>query len=197
MYTVMDLFCGIGGFSYGFKLASKFNIVLGVDSWDVALNTFQKNNQGTETEKERIEFIDDSFWTMYTNRVDVILAGPPCQGFSMSGKRDISDKRNNLVTELIRVVSLVKPKIVVVENVVGLLSMKTPRGKYVKEEIKNMFNKIGYKVDYKILTASDYGAPQQRKRVIFIASQMDNIRFPEPTHGEGLEKVITVGDAIR
>ncbi len=195
-YNVIDLFCGIGGFSRGFEMTGNFETILGVDCWNVALDTFKINHEKSKFVENDIKLLDKNFWKDYINKVDVIIAGPPCQGFSMSGKRDVLDERNDLVKEVIRVASILKPKIVIVENVVGLLSMKTHDGKNVKEEIMSGFKKLGYNVEYKVLTASDYGVPQNRKRVLFIASKGEKIIFPQPTHGDKLKRVVTVGDAL-
>lgn len=194
-FKVIDLFCGIGGFSYGFTMTDNFDVVLGADIWNVALDTFKKNHSGTELLNEDLTTLPDEYWTKYKNKIDVIIAGPPCQGFSMNGKRRKDDKRNSLFEEVVRVTKIIQPKIVVIENVVGLLSMTTLDGKDVKELIVEEFNKLGYNVKYKVLNAADYGVPQQRKRVIFIISKPDyNIEYPQPMYTE--ENYITVGQAI-
>lgn len=194
-YKIIDLFCGVGGFSYGFEMTKKFRTVLGVDCWNVALDTFKLNHHATNICQEDIKLLDEKFFSKY-NGADVIIAGPPCQGFSMAGRRDVLDERNNLFKEVIRVVTIVRPKVVVIENVVGLLSMTTPDGKDVKAEITRELSELGYYVNHKVLTASEHGVPQNRKRVIFIASLKDNVQFPEPTHGEGKKPFVTVGDAL-
>lgn len=196
MYNIIDLFCGIGGFSYGFEMTKSYKTILGIDSWNVALETFKINHSSTETREDNIKNLDESFFSSYIGVVDVIIAGPPCQGFSMSGKREVLDERNNLFNEVIRIAKIVKPKIVVIENVLGLLSMTTPDGINVKEAIILELEKIGYKVGCEVLTASEYGVPQNRKRVVFIASLMNNIIFPKPKFGKNGNKIVTVGDAI-
>lgn len=196
MYKIIDLFCGIGGFSYGFEMTKKFKTVLGVDFWNVALDTFKLNHPSTNVAQGDIKELDEKFFKKYKNNVDVIIAGPPCQGFSMAGKRDVLDVRNSLFKEVMRVVKVVQPKVVVIENVVGLLSMTTPEGEEVKDEIEKDLRELGYFVNHKVLTASEYGVPQNRKRVIFIASKMDNIKFPVAKYGEGKQPVVTVGDAL-
>ena len=188
--NVIDLFCGIGGFSKGFEKAG-FNIVLGIDNWDVALETFEKNHNNSKILNADVREIKDEYYEQFKDKTDIIIGGPPCQGFSMSGKRDINDKRNTLFEEMIRAVSIVKPKVVVMENVVGLLSMKNPDGKLVKETIKEKFNELGYNVESRILDASEHGVPQARKRVIFIGSRIGDVGFPEPQ-----SKKVTVGDAL-
>jgi len=204
--NVIDLFCGIGGFSYGFQMAG-FNIVLGIDMWDVALKTFRKNHSNTEIFNADVTGLPDSFFEKYKNRIDVVIAGPPCQGFSMVGKRDPEDPRNTLFGEVIRITSLVKPKAVVIENVPGLLSMKTAAGEPVVNAIKRGFKELGlgYKVKYKVLNAADYGVPQSRKRVIFIISKNNGVDFPEPEYGKEIEtnlggktlkRWVTAGEAL-
>ena len=192
-FSCVDLFCGIGGFSKGFEKVG-FQILFGIDNWDVALRTFQKNHTNVEAINADLREIKDDFYKKYSNKVDVVIAGPPCQGFSMSGKRNINDKRNTLFEEVIRSVKLLKPKIVIVENVVGLVSMKTPEGELVKNIIYNKLNELGYSVESKVLNASEFGVPQARKRVIFIGSKIGKIGFPEPkkykvTVGEALENI--------
>ena len=191
-YRIIDLFCGIGGFSYGFEMTKKFETILGVDFWDVALSTFSRNHPKTNVVQGDVTKLENSFFEEYAGKADVVIAGPPCQGFSMSGKRDVFDVRNSLFHEVVRIVSVVQPKVVVIENVVGLLSMVTPDGKAVKDEIENDLRALGYEVQHKVLLASDYGVPQNRKRVIFIASKKNNIVYPLPT----VEKPVTVGDAL-
>lgn len=196
MYKIIDLFCGIGGFSYGFEMTKQYTTVLGVDFWDVALKTFQLNHPSTKVMQGDIRQLQEDFWKTYQGKADVIIAGPPCQGFSMAGKRDVLDERNNLFKEVIRVVKTVKPKVVVIENVMGLLSMTTPKGADVRGEIEKELRELGYFVESRVLTASSYGVPQNRKRVIFIASLKDNLQFPIEEYGEGRKPIVTVGDAL-
>ncbi len=196
-YKVLDLFCGIGGFSYGFEMTNKFEVVAAADIWDVAINTYKLNHinkNNIEILLQDLTELNPAFWKKYEKKIDVIIAGPPCQGFSMSGKRDTNDKRNSLFEEVIKISEVVKPKYVVIENVVGLLSMDTPEGRHVKDLIKSEFNRIGYNVEYRILNAADYGVPQARKRVVFIASQKYKISFPKPKYKES--EYVTVGNAL-
>jgi DNA (cytosine-5)-methyltransferase 1 len=180
MLKVIDLFCGIGGFSYGFLMTDKFEVVLGADVWDVALKTFENNHKGTNLLNVDLTELPDTYWKDINIECDVIIAGPPCQGFSMSGKRQSDDERNSLFKEVVRAAKALEPKFIVIENVVGLLSMRNQDGVYIKEIIYKEFEKIGYKVKHKILNAADYLVPQARKRVIFIASKNYDINFPEP-----------------
>lgn len=189
-FKFIDLFCGIGGFSKGFEMAG-FDILCGIDNWDVAIKTFQNNHDNTEGILADLTKLDDNFFIKYDNKVDVIIAGPPCQGFSMCGKRETGDERNKLFNEVVRAVKIIKPKVVIIENVVGLLSMNNINGDSVKDIIIEEFNKLNYAVNYKILDASDYGVPQKRRRVIFIASIIGEVNFPKSKN-----KIVTVKDAL-
>lgn len=189
-YSVIDLFCGIGGFSKGFEKMG-FDIVLGIDNWEVALKTFKKNHKNSKYFLKDLREISKEEYSKFNNKVDVVIAGPPCQGFSMSGKRDINDSRNTLFEEVIRCVKYVNPKIVVIENVVGLLSMKNPDGKFVKDLVVEKLFELGYETKFKVLDASDYGVPQARKRVIFIGSRIGKIDFPSPEKNK-----VDVGNAF-
>lgn len=195
-YKVIDLFCGIGGFSYGFESTNEFEVVCAADIWDTAINTFKKNhiNKNIDVLLQDLTTLDINYWNKYQNSIDVIIAGPPCQGFSMSGKRTIGDKRNTLFEEVINIADRVHPKYVVVENVVGLLSMKNTDGTLIKDMIVSEFKRIGYSVTYKVLNAADYGVPQARKRVVFIASKNMPITFPKAKYEES--NYVTVGDAL-
>lgn len=193
-YKVIDLFCGIGGFSYGFEMTKKFEVVIGADIWNVALNTFKTNHKNTKLINEDLTKMDEHFWDEYKGKIDVIIAGPPCQGFSMSGKRQVGDKRNSLFEEVVRITSVVQPKYVVIENVVGLLSMKNSEGQDIKELIKSEFNNLGYNAQYKVLNAAEYGVPQARKRVVFLISKDYPLVYPKPYLDE--KHFVTVGDAL-
>jgi len=187
-YTVVDLFCGAGGLTLGFRLAG-FKPLLAIDINHEAMLTYRRNNPDVIAIEEDIHKVDaERALDRISNKfgdatVDVIVGGPPCEGFSIAGDRDPNDPRNRLFEELIRFVKVMKPKIVVMENVKGLLSMKDPNGTLTVHRIIKSFNDIGYKVKYKVLNAADYGVPQIRERVFFIATRLDvPILFPEPTH---------------
>ena len=126
MMNVIDLFCGCGGFSYGFASAG-FNIVLGIDVWSDAIETYLHNHKSAKALTQDITTITPDqlleHAAITADDVDVIIGGPPCQGFSISGKRLIDDPRNKLYKSFVEMVSAIQPKVFVMENVPGLLSM--------------------------------------------------------------------------
>lgn len=122
--TVVDLFCGCGGFSKGFVDAG-FDVLAGVDVWDKAIETYNKNNDHEGLCKDLTKYTPKDFEKdTKIKKFDVLIGGIPCQGFSMGGKRDVNDKRNNLFLEYIKYLNHFKPKAFLIENVIGILSMK-------------------------------------------------------------------------
>jgi len=182
---VLDLFSGCGGLSYGFMQAG-FGIVGAIDNWKDALDTFEKNHAGSVVKLVDLGNFDKADLKQF-GEVDVVIGGPPCQGFSISGKRDPNDPRNKLYRGFVKIVEELKPKAFVMENVPNLVS--TESGK-IKDMIIQNFNDLGYEVKYKVLLASDYGVPQNRRRVIFVGTRGDNLfRFPEGKHKDKEDKV--------
>lgn len=196
--NVIDLFSGCGGLSYGFEMAG-YNILLGIDNWKDSLETFRCNHKNSKILCEDISKIskENIISIIGKERVDVIVGGPPCQGFSLAGKRDHNDDRNKLVLDYVKMVSNIKPKFFVMENVLGILSMKDKEGELVIENLKKEFSKAGYKIFYKPLYAHYYGVPQKRQRVFIVGNCLGiDFVFPEPTHDGVKNKFITVRDAI-
>lgn len=197
-YTVLDLFSGAGGLSRGFMDAG-FNVVLGVDFDDAALKTFKENHGKAEVMK--LDLFDHNniykiqeFLQKKEIRLDVLVGGPPCQGFSLAGKREENDDRNKLYTAMVKTAELLKPKVVVLENVPGLLTLY--KGK-AKQQILNDFKNLGYKMDVQILYAPEYGVPQIRKRAFFVGILTDdeyNFKYPTPYLDE--EHFVTCEEAI-
>jgi len=172
---VLDLFAGCGGFAKGFEDAG-FIIKDFIEIWDVAIKTHNINFPDSRLVYKDIYDVKEENLDYY----DVVIGGPPCQGFSLAGKRRREDKRNILWMQYLKVVDIVKPKICVMENVLGILSMKNQEGKFVIKEIFNQFKKRGYKVQAKILCSSNYGVPQKRRRVIIVANKTENeFKYPE------------------
>lgn len=165
-YTVVDLFCGAGGLSYGFEQAG-CRVLIGVDNDKAALETFERNHKKSKGILRDITEISgkDILDIADTNGVDIIVGGPPCQGMSLSGLRKFDDSRNKLYLSYIRLVDELRPKAFVIENVPGLVSLF--KGE-IKNKIISRLSELGYKVNYEILLASDFGVPQNRKRVFFV-----------------------------
>lgn len=185
--TVIDLFCGAGGMSEGFRQAG-FNVVWANDFEEKFCKTHSLNHKGCKSVSGDIRKITSERIRKDIGKktVDVIIGGPPCQGFSHAGKRDKKDPRNSLFMEFIRIVKDLQPKWIVMENVLGILTMTTEKGESVKDIIKNELEHAdGYKVKFFKLTSSNYGVPQKRRRVFFIATNTGKaIEEPEQTHSE-------------
>lgn len=189
---VLDLFSGCGGLSFGFENAG-FQIVAGIDNWEDALITFQHNHSGAKIFNLDLGTPDINHLKKKIGSVDVVVGGPPCQGFSISGNRNVDDPRNKLYKGFVKIVEAFKPKVFVLENVPNLVSMASGQ---IKDEIIRNFQSLGYSVKYKVLLASDFGVPQNRRRVIFVGVRGQNtFDFPEPYFKNDSEKVST-SDAI-
>jgi len=192
-YSFIDLFSGAGGLLRGF-LDAGYVAVSSVEIWEPAIQTHIHNYPLVPLIADDIRNISKTQLNLFKDSVDVVIGGPPCQGFSTIGKRLVKDPRNELVFEFIKFVSEVKPKVFLMENVRGLLSSD---GGKVKNAIETEFREIGYRVDSKVLCAADYGVPQIRKRVFFIGFKEElNVQpsFPIPTHTKC--EYETVGTAI-
>lgn len=190
-FNVLDLFSGAGGMAEGF-LQAGFEIPYASDKSEQAAKTYiNRHNQlgfpvnyycgdvaKLATPEILKQFLKNDF-----DQIDVICGGPPCQGFSLAGQRNPDDVRNLLVKSYIKILSQVKPKYFVMENVLGILSAqfseysglnKTYKNKKVIEVLKNEFKSIGYsQVEIKTLDASGFGVPQRRNRVIFLGTRDD------------------------
>lgn len=177
-YNAIDLFCGAGGLSYGFEKAG-FNILLGIDNDAKALETFEANHNGAKTICGDITKIGEKdIRSIIGNKtIDVIIGGPPCQGFSLSGPRNFDDPRNKLYLSYIRLVEEIKPRAFVIENVPGLVGLFNGE---VKDNIIKRLSELGYTVKYRILCAADYGVPQNRKRVVFVGLKKGEKEFTYP-----------------
>lgn len=170
--NVIDLFAGAGGLSKGFMDAG-YNVLVGVDNDQAALNTFKLNHVGAEVLNSDLSLKEtfDEIKKIAGNRsIDVVIAGPPCQGFSLTGPRQFDDPRNKLYLAVLELVKQYQPKGFVIENVPGMATMY--KGE-VKNEILRRFNAMGYNVSCKILCAADYGVPQLRRRLIFMGIRKD------------------------
>ena len=190
-YKVLDLFSGCGGLSYGFECAG-FHIVAGVDNWEDALVTYRANHKNSKGILLDLSNFEPAKLHENIGDVDVVIGGPPCQGFSLSGKRDPKDPRNKLYKGFVDVVKEFKPKVFVLENVPNLASMDNGK---IKDAIIEEFSVLGYHVKYKVLLASDYGVPQNRRRVIFVGSIYDDsYEYPLPSNSD--ENRVTTYEAL-
>ncbi len=196
-YTVLDLFSGAGGLSRGF-LDAEYNVVLGVDFDDMALKTFKENHGSAEAMKLDLFNHDnickiEEFLKERSIKLDVLVGGPPCQGFSLAGPRNVEDKRNNLYTAMVKLAERVKPKIVVLENVLGMLRLYEGKG---AQRIIDDFSDLGYKIKPQVLYAPDFGIPQIRKRVFFVGilDSDEYFEFPVPIYNK--DEYVTCEDAI-
>ncbi len=166
---MIDLFCGAGGLSLGFAQEG-FVTYLANDIQDVCVDTYAHNHP--ETPRSRIvlgdikeKIVDHIDELLQGGKVDIIVGGPPCQGFSMANRqRLIEDPRNKLYKYFVQTVSKAQPPFFVMENVKGMLS--------VKDQVIDDFQKIGYQVSAHILNAKDFGVPQNRERLIYIGNRV-------------------------
>ncbi len=188
---VLDLFSGCGGLSYGFEQAG-FHIVAGVDNWSDALVTYGNNHKNSKTILTDLGNFNPADLEKQIGKVDVIIGGPPCQGFSLSGKRNPDDPRNTLYKGFVKAVAFFRPQAFLLENVPNLASMN--HGK-IRDALINDFSELGYHVQYKVLLASDYGVPQNRRRVVFVGTLCDvPFNYPEPQFNDSKKR--TTSDAI-
>lgn len=181
--NVIDLFCGCGGMSKGLTDAG-LNIIAGIDIWDIAIDSYQKNQTHLGICADLRELSPEKFDSLYNTdkkSVDVIVGGPPCQGFSIAGHRDSNDPRNSLFMEFVKYLQFYRPKAFIMENVIGILSMKTNTGEKVIDIIMEQFEQ-DYNCIICKLYASDFEVPQNRRRTIIIGVRKDlNIIPIEPT----------------
>lgn len=193
--NAIDLFAGCGGLSKGFMDAG-FDIIVGVDNDQAALNTFALNHNGAiplNADLSKQETFDEIVRIAGNRSIDVIIAGPPCQGFSLTGPRNFDDARNKLYLAVIEMVKQYQPKGFIIENVPGMATLYEGQ---IKDEILRRFDDLGYNVICKILCAADYGVPQLRRRLIFMGVRKDigEPKFPEPTFNP--ENYRTCRDAL-
>lgn len=233
MYTVAELFCGCGGFSQGFLQSGRFDVVLGNDIKPEALSTFLFNHTAEQGAPEiisrdiRLTPASDIIAALARKGVsqgelDCLIGGPPCQGFSQMRRgeerrnneivnftgynRLNEDSRNDLVLRFLEIANELQPKFVVIENVPQMKS-HSHNGVLggLGENVKALLHQMGYHVVEKVVNAANYGVPQLRERIFFLASRVCPASFPEQTHGDpermdsflfGYKPWVTVSDAI-
>ena len=191
----IDLFCGAGGLSLGLKNAG-IEIVCGVDNWSVATDTYSANFDHPSLSADVSDLTASDILRLAGApgaEVDLVVGGPPCQGFSIQRIGSDPDRRNNLVLEFARLVLEFRPRMFLMENVPGL---KGKRGRPLAEEFEIRLSTAGYRVRSAILNARDYGVPQSRRRVMFFGwpAGEREFGFPAPTHTSN--EYLTAWDAI-
>ena len=193
MFKILDLFCGAGGMSHGMDMNPNFETVVAVDINEKLSQTLKENNPSVELIIGDIQkkSIKDEILKLSRNlEVNMVIGGPPCQGFSLKGKNlGLDDPRNFLFVEYLDIVKQLNPEVFVIENVKNILSASNG---WFKEQILSTIHQMGYQISFGVLKATNYGVPQTRERAIFLCSRDKLIELPEPT----VEKTVTVKDAI-
>jgi DNA (cytosine-5)-methyltransferase 1 len=181
---IIDLFAGVGGLSYGFAHDESFEILAANEILKNMAKAYEINHPKVKMYCKDIK--DFGLSDLYNDfqvkkgDIDLVVGGPPCQAYSTVGKRLIDDPKGKLFQEYYRVLKELDPKVFLFENVKGLLSMQ--KGELLSTII-TLFESLGYKVQYKVLNAADYGAPQIRERVIIIGTKLNaQFNYPEVTH---------------
>lgn len=179
--NALDLFCGCGGMSKGLEDAG-INVLFGIDSNKSAIDNYNKNfnHLGVCADLSQLSPYDfNATYNIKNAQIDIIVGGPPCQGFSIAGKRDVMDPRNSLFMEFVRYLDYFNPKCFIIENVMGILSMKNSSNEPVIDIILRQLEK-NYVCVVNKLYASDFEVPQNRRRVIIIGVRNDlNIKLEE------------------
>lgn len=191
-FRILDLFCGAGGLSYGFEKHLNFKTIIAIDNDNDALKTFETNFSNVDIicgdiKDKNIKkiLIEKSI----EKEINMIIGGPPCQGFSLKGKNlGLKDSRNFLFLEFAELVKKISPEIFVIENVKNLIY--SSNGFFIKE-IEKKFNDMNYHVNYGILNAKDFGVPQNRERTIIIGAKSGVISLPEKK-----AKMVNIWEAI-
>lgn len=186
----LDLFAGVGGLSLGFEMAG-VDVLLAIEHDKSIAEAYRQNHPKTKMLVADIQELplQDTFGE-YIGKIDIIFGGPPCQGFSQKGQRKtVSDERNFLFKYFVSVVTFVRPRYFVMENVPNLL---TTENSYFKKEIVSLFNRHGYQLETGVLNAADYGVPQNRRRAVIIGKLNEAApELPKP-----LNKTVTIWEAI-
>jgi DNA (cytosine-5)-methyltransferase 1 len=195
---IIDLFCGTGGFSRGFEDTGCFEVVFGIDMLEDAVETFRLNHSDAAAVAADIRRytppVVSANHGLARGLVDVVIGGPPCQGFSSirpHRSTTYDDPRNVLFEEFSHYVKHFRPRMFVLENVVGLATYREGR---TLAEMQEAFDSCGYDTEWRILNAAHYGVPQKRERLILLGAQRGGaLSFPTPTHGGGKGMGRTIG----
>ncbi|EIN15177.1 Type II restriction modification system C5-cytosine and N4-cytosine or N6-adenine DNAmethyltransferase [Mycoplasmopsis agalactiae 14628] len=191
-FRILDLFSGAGGFSYGLDSLNEFETLIATDFNESALNTFKRNIPKAETilgDITKREVKEQIINKANELKINMIIGGPPCQGFSNKGKKKgLDDPRNFLFLEYLDIVEKVSPELFIIENVKTMLT--AVKGYFIDQIVKKI-ELMGYKISYGVLNAKDFGIPQSRPRAIIIAHKEMAVPLPPPN---GIS--VTVRDAI-
>lgn len=205
----IDLFAGAGGFSLGAQQAGvHIEHAVEIDEW--ACDTLRANHPNCRITSMDMRSLDDEWWKAEVQKYpDLLIGGPPCQGFSRAGpaNKDPKDPRNSLFQEFVRVAKVLQPRLVILENVPGILRARTASGEGVANIIEGELDSLGYTVARFVLQAERFGVPQIRKRVFFVGTLEGELpNLIPPTNGgesgqpsllnDGLPESLTVRDAI-
>ena len=198
--SVLDLFAGCGGLSLGLAAAG-FNVVAACEKDKWAADSYEANHPGSRLLRADICELDNDFWVSnFTGSIDVVAGGPPCQGFSVSGKRQLGlvPSQNALVDEFLRIALLLKPPAILIENVNGFRTAFIRPGEKVLEYATRKLVRAGYSVFTSVLQAPDFGVPSLRSRFFLIAlkHRHEVNPFPQPTYDGVRAPYLTVMDAI-
>lgn len=182
-YTTIDLFCGAGGITEGFRQAG-FRCLYGNDIMPEAIETFSHNHPEAIADNSPVEQVDPAEIRrklgLAEGELDVLVGGPPCQGFSINApERFLDDPRNKLFKHYVKFVAEFRPKTFVLENVPGMVQLGDGK---VLRQITRELTKLGYEMTIKILFAAHYGVPQERFRLIVLGSRLGALQHPAPTH---------------
>jgi len=193
----IDLFSGCGGFSYGLEMAGH-DCLLGVDFEKDAIQSFKVNHPKAEVFHGNIKKLTKNKLRelIKGQTIDMVVGGPPCQGFSTIGKGEAHDERNSLFREFVRIVKTLNPRVVIFENVTGILAKKNQP---VLKLIFKSFEDLGYKMDARVLSSEEYGVAETRRRTIIIGTKACAAPlFPQISHGDrGHMPLNKVGTVLR
>jgi DNA (cytosine-5)-methyltransferase 1 len=180
-FTVVDLFSGCGGITHGLHQVevdgARFKTLVAVDIWKSACETLKRNHPEVEVvdqglSQKLIQLIESRY---LDSGVDLVVGGPPCQGFSTSGKRALDDPRNNLVKMYLKAIAAWRPRAFLMENVVGFTTFQGGR---IRNDVVGEAKKLGYDVFPAVVQASLYGVPQRRKRFVMIGVLSGDFEWP-------------------
>lgn len=195
-YTFIDLFSGCGGLSCGLEMAGH-KCILGVDADRDAIKSFAANHHHAAVYLGDIKQLKEKKLNelLRGQKVDMVVGGPPCQGFSTVGRGEVEDERNQLFREFVRIVKITQPKIILFENVTGLVAKKNL---VILKKIFQYFEKLGYNMDARVLSAEEFGVPEKRRRTIIMGVKAGECLFPLATHGtRASKKIVTVKEAFK